>query len=71
MAWAAYGRRRAVFGCDVPISLKRSALNQCVLPVHVYAAETLTLTRVSERKLKATQRKMERSMLDITVRSKE
>lgn len=38
--------------------------NKCVLPVLTYGAEALTLT--TARKLKVIQRKMERSMLDVT-----
>ncbi|XP_044751721.1 uncharacterized protein LOC123311716 [Coccinella septempunctata] len=37
-------------------------------PILTYGAETLTLTNATARKLKVTQRKMERSMLGVTLR---
>src|ERR1700744_4222155 len=51
-------------------SLKRKVFDSCVLPVLTYGAETLTLTKVSENKLRVTQRAMERSMLGISLRDK-
>src|ERR1700748_2399940 len=42
----------------------------CVLPVLTYEAETLTLTKASENKLRVAQRAMERSMLGISLRDK-
>ena len=42
--------------------------DQCVLPVMTYGAETLTLTTASANKLMVTQRKMERSMLGVSLR---
>ena len=44
--------------------------DSCVLPVLTYGAETLTLTRTFENKLRGTQRAMERCMLGITFRDK-
>ena len=70
LAWAAFGRLRDILKSDIPISLKRKAFNQCVLPVLTYGAETLTLTKLSMRKLQVTQRRMERSMLDLTLRDR-
>lgn len=68
LSWAAYGKLRDVFKSDLPICLKRKVFNQCVLPVMTYGAETLTLTNASAKKLKITQRKMERSMLGVSLR---
>lgn len=68
LAWAAFGKLRDVLKGDLPICLKRKVFNQCVLPVMTYGAETLTLTTVSANKLKRTQRKMERSMLGVSLR---
>lgn len=42
----------------------------CVLSVLTYSAETLTLTKASSRKLQKTQRRMERSMLEISLRGR-
>ena len=48
--------------------LKRKVFDQCVLPVMTYEAKTLTLTTASANKLMVTQRKMERSMLGVSLR---
>ncbi|XP_045459984.1 uncharacterized protein LOC123689085 [Harmonia axyridis] len=70
LGWAAYGKLRDVFKSDIPTKLKRKAFNMCVLPVLTYGAETLTLTKASARKLQKTQRRMERSMLGISLRDR-
>ena len=41
-----------------------------VLPVLTYGAETLTLTKASAKKIRTTQRAMERSMLGLTLRDR-
>ena len=61
-SWAAYGKLADVFKSHMPQCLKRKGLDQCVLPV------TLTLTTASANKLMVTQRKMERSMLGVSLR---
>ncbi|CAG9840255.1 unnamed protein product [Diabrotica balteata] len=67
---AAFGKMRDVFKTNIPIHLKRKAFNQCALPVLTYEAETLTLTKTSAEKLRRIQRKMERSMLGISLRNR-
>ena len=57
-----------VFTSDMPQCLKREVLDQCVLPVMTHGAETLILTTASANKLMVTQRKMERSMLGVSLR---
>lgn len=54
-------------GQKIPISLKRKVFNRCVLPVLTYDVETLILTTSSAKKLTTTQRKMERSMLKVSL----
>ena len=68
LSWAAYGKLADVFKSDMPQCLKRKVFDQCVLPVMTYGAETLTLTTASANKLMVTQRKMERSMLGVSLR---
>ena len=70
LGWAAFGKLRQIFKSKMNNSLKRKVFDSCVLPVLTYGAETLTLTRASENKLRVTQRAMERSMLGITLRDK-
>lgn len=70
LGWVAFGKLRNALRGKLPICLKRKVFNQCVLPVMIYGAETLTLTRKSINKLQVAQRAMERSMLGITRRDK-
>jgi hypothetical protein len=70
LAWAAFGKLRLIFKSKMNNSLKRKVFDTCVLPVLTYGAETLTLTKASEKKLKVAQRAMERSMLGISLRDK-
>lgn len=68
LSWAAFGRLKDVFKSDIPVNLKRMVFDQCVLPVMTYGSETLTLTTATAKKLRVTQRKMERSMLGVTLK---
>lgn len=70
LAWAAFGKLRDVFKSDIPVYLKRKVFDQCVLPVMTYGSETLTITTATAKKLKVTQRKMERSMLGVTLKDR-
>lgn len=70
LTWAAFGKLKSVFRSNLPICLKRKVFNQCVLPVLTYGAETLTLTRKNITKIQVMQRRMERSMLGITLRDR-
>ena len=56
-----------IFKADIPTTLKRKALNQCVLPILTYGAETLTLIKPSSEKLRVAQRRMEGSMIGLTL----
>ncbi|CAG9830961.1 unnamed protein product [Diabrotica balteata] len=67
LGWATFGKIKDVFKENIPIKLKRKAFNQYVLPVLTFGAETLTLTKASIKKLQVAQRKMERSMLGVTL----
>src|SRR6202012_467856 len=60
LGWAAFGKLRLIFKSKMNNSLKRKVFDSCVLPVLTYGAETLTLTKASENKLRVTQRAMER-----------
>ncbi|CAG9120111.1 unnamed protein product [Plutella xylostella] len=44
LGWAAFGKLRHIFSSAIPQSLKTKVVNQCVLPVMTYGAETWTLT---------------------------
>ena len=70
LGWAAFGKLNLIFKSKMNNSLKRKVFDSCVLPVLTYGAETLTLTKASENKLRVAQRAMERSMLGISLRDK-
>jgi hypothetical protein len=61
-------KMRDIFKGSIPLSLKRKAFDQCILPVLSYGCETWSLTREMEQKLRAIQGRLERSVLGITLR---
>jgi len=65
-AWSKFGRlSRYVQDVKFPFTLKRKILNQCVMPVLLYGAETWTTTKKMAQRLKSAHRAMERKMLNI------
>ena len=66
MGWTAFGRHSNVLKGDIPMCLKKKVFDMCIVPVIIYGAETWSLTKAVEKKIQATQRKMERIMLGIT-----
>ena len=70
LGWAAFGKLRNVFSSKIPQCLKTKVFNQCVLPVMTYGSETWSLTMGLIRKLKVTQRAMERAMLGVSLRDR-
>ncbi|KAL0871065.1 hypothetical protein ABMA27_004870 [Loxostege sticticalis] len=67
LGWAAFGKLRDIFSSKIPQCLKTKVFDQCVLPVMTYGTETWSLTMGIIRKLKVTQRAMERAMLGISL----
>ena len=71
LAWAKFGKLTLIFrDKDLPISLKKQIFNQCIIPVLSYGAETWTTTKKLEKKLRVTERAMERIMVGVTKRDK-
>ena len=70
LAWAGFGKLQYVFKAHIPVCLKRKVYEQCVLPILTYGAETLTLTKKTVNKIRIAQRKMERSLLDVSLKDK-
>jgi hypothetical protein len=66
----AYEKMRDIFKGNIPFSLKRKAFDQSILPVLSYSCETWSLTREMKQKLRATQRRMGRNVLGITLRDR-
>lgn len=46
MGWGAFGKHSQIVKSKLPLSLKRTVYNQCVLPVMTYGAETWHLTKL-------------------------
>ena len=54
--WAAHNRLTNILESKlIPMSLKRKAFNQCIIPTMTYAAETWSLTEAQATQLQTTQ----------------
>jgi hypothetical protein len=63
LGWAAFGKLRSIFSAHLPVCLKTKVFNSGVLPVMTYGTETWPLTMGLIRRLKITERAMERDIL--------
>ena len=70
LGWSAFGRHSNILRGSLPLCLKRKVFNQCVLPVMTYGSETWTTILETEKKLKRTQRAMERLILGVSLRDR-
>ena len=69
MGWKAFGRANLLLRSKkLPILHKRKFLDQCITPTITYGAETWVLNRKLAIKLRNTQRAMERTMLNISLK---
>ena len=68
LGWAAFRKLHGIFSSNLPQCLKTKVYDQCVLPVMTYGSETWSLTMGLIRRLKVTQRAMERAMLGVSLR---
>ena len=67
LAWAKFGKLSFIFGDqELPISLKKQLFDQCIIPVLSYGADTWTTTIKMKKKLRVTERAMERIMIGVT-----
>ncbi|KAI5718070.1 hypothetical protein M8J77_015738 [Diaphorina citri] len=69
-AWKQYWSLSFILKGDFSMKIKRDVMNMCILPVLTYGTETLALTKEQTRKLKVCQRRMERSILGISLRDR-
>ena len=70
-AWRCFGMHKEILeDRDIPISLKKKVMDQCILPTITYGCQTWSLTKETKRKIQTTQRAMERKILHITLRDK-
>ncbi|CAH2243454.1 jg9370 [Pararge aegeria aegeria] len=67
VGWAAFGKLCDIFSSKIPQCLKTKVFEQCVLPVMTYGSETWSLTMGLIRRLRVTQRAMERAMLGVSL----
>ena len=64
--WSVFGKYREIFlDRHLPMSLERKVFNQCALPEITYGCQTWSLTKALAKKLKTSQRAMERRMLNV------
>lgn len=71
LTWSAFGKLQYIFkDLNMPISLKRKVYEACILPGSTYGLETATLTERSVKRLRTTQRAIERRMLGISLRDR-
>ena len=67
MGWAKFGSLSYIFRDPaLPISMKRQVFDQCIIPALSYGAETWTTTKRLEKRLRVTERAMERIMIGVT-----
>lgn len=55
LTWTAFGKMEHIFRSAIPVSIKRKAFNQCILPMINYGAGTLTITRTTMHKLQVAE----------------
>lgn len=67
---AKYVDLKKVFQTNISIYLKRQVSDEYVLPVLTYGEETVSLTIKYTLKLRVTQRRMERSGTETTLKDK-
>ena len=53
---------------QLPISLKKQVMDQCILPTMTYGCQTWSLNKQLTNKLRTAQRAMERKMLDLKLK---
>ena len=68
LAWVIVGKLSFVFRDEeLPLTLKKQIFDQCIISISAsYGAETWTTTRRLEKKLRITERAMERVFICVT-----
>ena len=70
-AWSSFGRYKEILtDKELPMSLRRKTLDQCILPKLTYSCETWAFTKQNLKKVRTAQRAMERKMLGLTLLDK-
>ena len=69
IGWSVFGKYREIFlHRHLPMTVKRKAFNNCVLPTMTYGCQTWSLTKALVKKLETSQRAMERKMLNVKLK---
>ena len=70
-AWSCFGKNKEILqDKQLPISLKKQVMDQCILPTMTYGCQTWSLNKQMTNKLRTAQRAMERKMLDLKLKDK-
>ena len=70
-AWSCFGKNKEILqDKQIPISLKKQVMDQCILPTMTYGCQTWSLNKQMTNKLRTAQRAMERKMLDLKLKDK-
>ena len=70
-AWSCFGKNKEILqDKQLPISLKKRVMDQCILPTMTYGCQTWSLNKQMTNKLRTAQRAMERKMLDLKLKDK-
>ena len=70
-AWSCFGKNKEILqNKQLPISLKKQVMDQCILPTMTYGCQTWSLNKQMTNKLRTAQRAMERKMLDLKLKDK-
>ena len=66
-----FWKKKEIFqDSQLPISLKKQVMDQCILPTMTYGCQTWSLNKQMTNKLRTTQTAMERKMLDLKLQDK-
>ena len=70
-AWSCFGKNKEILqDKQLPISLIKQVMDQCILPTMTYGCQTWSLNKQMTNKLRTAQRAMERKMLDLKLKDK-
>ena len=75
-AWSCFGKKKnknnkkILQDKQLPISLKKQVMDQCILPTMTYGCQTWSLNKQTTNKLRTAQRAMERKMLGLKLKDK-
>ena len=70
-AWSCFGKNKEILqDKQLPISLKKQVMDQCILPTMTYGCQTWSLNKQMTNRLRTAQRAIKRKMLDLKLKDK-